>query len=200
MTMLTLWSLIKRKKKAKKPAASNPCVAAPNNPDLHNAQVRRQRNSTKNATQLKPKKPAPNSTNESMRDKYARVTKESLATYNVRVRKWRTSMSGCAWEVYYHDGRTSRLIEAPCPKGPMSAAIFLHEIGHHAIGLGRYSPRCLEEYHAWMWSITEMQRQGLNVTAPVHRRMHQSLQYALDKALRRGLKRIPPELETYLDR
>jgi hypothetical protein len=200
MTMLTLWSLIKPKKKANKPADSNPRKAAPSNPDLHSDQVRRQRSSTKTATQPKSKKPTPNSTNESMRDKYARVTQESLETYGVRVCKWRTSMTGCAWEVYYHDGRTSRLIEAPCPKGPMSAAIFLHEIGHHAIGLGRYSPRCLEEYHAWMWSITEMQRQGLNVTEPVHRRMRESLEYALDKALRRGLKRIPLELETYLER
>jgi len=188
--MLTLWSLIKPKKRKR----------ALNNPDLHCAQVRRRRSSTKTAIQHELKGTTQKLTGESMRNKYARVTQECLATYGVRVRKWRTSMTGCAWEVYYHDGRTSRLIEAPRPKGPMSAAIFLHEIGHHAIGLGRYSPRCLEEYHAWMWSITEMERQGLNVTDPVRRRMRESLQYAVDKALRRGLKRVPDELQAFLQR
>jgi hypothetical protein len=129
-----------------------------------------------------------------MADRYERMTRECLAEYGVRVRKWRSSMSGCAWEVYYHDGRRSRLIESPKPKGPMSAAIFLHEIGHHAIGLGAYKPRCLEEYYAWAWSLAEMERRGLNVTDAVRKRMRDSLVYAVDKAKRRGLKRVPPEL------
>lgn len=129
-----------------------------------------------------------------MADRYERMTRECLAEYGVRVRKWRSSMSGCAWEVYYNDGRRSRLIESPKPKGPMSAAIFLHEIGHHAIGLGAYKPRCLEEYYAWAWSLAEMERRGLNVTDAVRKRMRDSLVYAVDKAKRRGLKRVPPEL------
>ena len=90
------------------------------------------------------------------------------------------------------------MIEAPYPRGPMSCAVFLHEIGHHAIGLRRYRPRCLEEFHAWRWAIEEMEARGLNVTVGVRRRRDEALKYAVRKALRRGLKRLPIELEPYL--
>ncbi len=133
-----------------------------------------------------------------MQVRYERVTREMLARYGVRVRKWRGSMSGVAWQVTYRDGSVSRLIESPKPKGPMSAAIFLHEIGHHAIGFGTYKPRCLEEYYAWKFSIDAMHELGLNVTDRVHERMHDSLHYAVEKARRRGLKRLPQELAAYV--
>jgi len=132
-----------------------------------------------------------------MRDRYALLVRETLADHRVRVRRWRSGMSGCAWEVHYTDGRVARLIEAPRPRGPMSAAVFLHEIGHHAIGFNRHRLRCLEEYHAWAWALAEMERRELNVTDAVRRRMHESLQYAVAKALRRGMKRLPPELLPY---
>lgn len=131
--------------------------------------------------------------------KYEQITKEMLAKYGVRVRKWRSSMSGVAWQVTYRDGTVSRLLESPKPKGPMSAAIFLHEIGHHAIGFNTYKPRCLEEYYAWKFSIDTMHELNLNVTDRVHERMHDSLNYAIAKALRRGLKKIPAELIPYIE-
>jgi hypothetical protein len=109
-------------------------------------------------------------------------------------------MSGIAWEVRYRDGKVAKLIESPKPKGPMSAAVFLHEIGHHAIGFGTYRPRCLEEYHAWVFAVEHMEKLGLNVTEAVRRRMHNSLRYAVQKAHRRGLKRLPPELTPFLVR
>lgn len=108
-------------------------------------------------------------------------------------------MSGVAWEVRYEDGRVSKLIESPRPRGPMSAAVFLHEIGHHAIGFKRYSPRCLEEYHAWTFSLDQMDRLGLNTTDAVRRRMYESLHYAIWRARRRGLKRLPVELMLYAE-
>ncbi len=107
-------------------------------------------------------------------------------------------MSGVAWQVTYRDGRVSRLIESPQPRGPMSAAIFLHEIGHHAIGFGRYRPRCLEEYHAWVFSLDQMQRWDLNTTENVRKRVRESLAYAVGKAKRRGLVQVPPELVSVL--
>lgn len=134
-----------------------------------------------------------------MQVRYEQATREMLAKYGVRVRKWRSSMSGVAWQVTYQDGTVSRLIESPKPKGPMSAAIFLHEIGHHAIGFGTYKPRCLEEYYAWKFSIEAMEELGLNLTDRVHERMHDSLHYAVEKALRRGLKRLPEELLPYVE-
>ncbi len=129
-----------------------------------------------------------------MQDRYEALIEEMKQAYGLRVRRWRTSMTGCAWIVRYHNGRESRLIEAPYPRGPMSAAIFLHEVGHHAIGFRTYSPRCLEEYHAWRWSLEAMRQRGLNVTPAVERRMAESLHYAVAKAKRRGLKNVPEEL------
>lgn len=134
----------------------------------------------------------------SAQEYYDHVVRLMLARYNVKVRKWRKSSSGVAYELLYRDGTIKRLIESPYPKGPMSMAIFLHEIGHHAIGFHVYKPRCLEEYHAWAFAIAAMEEHGLNITDSVRRRMHRSLHYAVSKASRRGLKTLPAELVPFL--
>lgn len=131
-------------------------------------------------------------------DRYDTVVREMLAKYGIKVRKWRKSSSGVARQVSYEDGTVKRSLESPYPRGPMSMAIFLHEVGHHAIGFNVYKPRCLEEYHAWAFAIREMERLDLNITEGVRTRMQRSLKYAVDKAARRGLKQIPPELMPYL--
>ena len=127
-------------------------------------------------------------------DRYDAMTRAMLAQYGIKVRKWRKNSSGIARLTTYKDGSVVRTLESPRPTGPMSAAIFLHEVGHHAIGFEVYKPRCLEEYHAWAFAIREMERLGLNITESVRRRMHRSLKYAIDKARRRGLRELPPEL------
>jgi len=129
--------------------------------------------------------------------RYEAVTRLMLERYGVRVRKWRTSTSGVAWTVTHADGRVVRLIEAPRPRGPVSAAVFLHEIGHHAIGLGAITPRCLEEYHAWRFALEQMHAHGLRVTPRVHQRVESALRYAVAKAVRRGLRRLPAELAPF---
>lgn len=131
-------------------------------------------------------------------DRYRVMERSMLAEYGIRVRKWRSGMSGVAWQVTYRDGSVAKLIESPKPRGPVSASIFLHEVGHHAIGFSTYKPRCLEEYHAWMYSLEQMRRWELNISQPVLNRVHDSLHYAIAKASRRGLKRLPAELEPYL--
>ncbi len=130
----------------------------------------------------------------SLRDRYPVIERAMLKRYGIRVRKWRGSTSGVAWLVQYRDGSISRLIESPQPRGPMSLAVFLHEVGHHAIGLGRYKPRCLEEFHAWAFSLYHMQLLGMPITERVSERAGQAMEYALEKAVRRGLKRVPPEV------
>jgi hypothetical protein len=140
---------------------------------------------------------APSRKRQSMQSRYDALVAEMKATYGIRVRKWRTSSSGCAWELRYSNGSTTRLIESPYPRGPMSCAIFLHEIGHHAIGFRTYRPRCLEEYHAWKWAIDTMRQRGFNVTPAVEKRMRESLKYAVGKARRRGLRDVPDELIAY---
>ncbi|MCA9279637.1 MAG: hypothetical protein H6815_10210 [Phycisphaeraceae bacterium] len=130
--------------------------------------------------------------------RYETMQREMLARYEIRVRKWRQSTSGVAWQVFYADGTVARLIESPKPRGPVSAAVFLHEVGHHAIGFGTYKLRCLEEYHAWMFSLEQMHAWELNITARVEKRVQDSMRYAVAKAVRRGLKRLPTELLPYL--
>lgn len=161
----------------------------------------KQRAKKRHAKRRPPPQPAPTRSKRQptkAQQRYEEVTRAMLAQHGVRVRKWRTSMSGVAWQVTYHDGSVAKLLESPRPKGPMSMAIFLHEIGHHAIGFGTYKPRCLEEYHAWKFALDTMRELGLNVTDRVEQRMRDSLQYAVEKALRRGMKRVPRELVPYL--
>ena len=107
-------------------------------------------------------------------------------------------MSGCAWRVYHHDGRAVNWIESPYPKTPISLAIFLHEVGHHVIGFEKYKKRCEEEYHVWVWALTQMRKLGVEPDARVQRRFDLSMRYAVSKALRRGLKTLPEPLEPYL--
>lgn len=133
-----------------------------------------------------------------MQSKYDAVVEEMKRAHSVRIRKWRKNSSGVAYEIRYRNGEVVKLIESPYPRGPVSCAIFLHEIGHHAIGLGVYRPRCLEEYQVWMWALGEMRNRGFNITPAVHKRVRDSLRYAVAKAKRRGMKGIPAELAEFV--
>jgi hypothetical protein len=134
-----------------------------------------------------------------MRD-FSDIVEQMKLRYDIRVRRWRKSMSGCAWRVYYHDGRAINWIEAPLPKTPISLAIFLHEVGHHAIGFNTYRKRCEEEYHAWQWAIDQMRDLGVEPDGRVQRRFELSMQYAVGKAMRRGAKELPATLQQFLPR
>jgi hypothetical protein len=129
---------------------------------------------------------------------YSRIVDAMKKHYDVRVRKWRRSMSGCAWRVYFHDGRVINWIEAPLPRTPISLAIFLHEVGHHVIGFERYKKRCEEEYHVWVWAIAKMRELGIEPDAKVSRRFQLSMQYAVGKAVRRGIKQLPQPLHQFV--
>jgi hypothetical protein len=128
---------------------------------------------------------------------YADIVEQMKDRFEIRVRKWRRSMSGCAWRVYYHDGRTINWIEAPVPKTPISLAIFLHEVGHHAIGFSTYKRRCEEEYAVWQWTIRTMRQLGVQPDDKVRKRVELSMQYAVGKALRRGIKQLPQPLRQF---
>lgn len=218
---LTLWDLIepiRKKLRPERPEPASPAVvASPETDDkTKGARVQaaggqrapaRRRRAAGNAAPIPLARPAGaaaartvSAAEPSMQDRYDAVVRLMLDRYQVRVRKWRSGMSGVAWYVEYRDGRRQNLIESPRPKGPMSAAVFLHEIGHHAIGFNVYKPRCLEEYHAWRWALAAMEAHGLNITDQVRYRMAGSLHYAVQKARRRGIKSIPAELTPYLER
>ena len=129
---------------------------------------------------------------------YSSIVASAKARYDIRVRRWRANMTGCAWRVYYDDGRVINWVEAPRPRTPISLAIFLHEVGHHAIGFERYRKRCEEEYHVWQWALAEMRRVGVEPDAKVLRRYELSMRYAVDKAVRRGMKALPSALLAFL--
>lgn len=187
--MLTLWDLLPKpmRRAWERSAASRPSVASGGRRPAAAAARRRSVSA-----------PTPGAKQRGKQEFYDALTRRMLAEHGVRVRKWRTSMSGVAWTVTYGDGRVVRLIEAPQPRGPMSAAVFLHEIGHHAIGFDVYKPRCLEEHHAWAWALAAMEAHGVTITDGVKRRVTLSMRYAARKALRRRIKRLPPEVAAYL--
>jgi hypothetical protein len=129
---------------------------------------------------------------------YAWIVDEMKRQYDVRIRRWRKSMSGCAWRVYYHDGGGVNWIEAPYPRTPISLSIFLHEVGHHAVGFKTYRKRCEEEYHVWLWAVHKMREFGVEPDARVWRRFQLSMQYAVGKAVRRGCRALPEPLMQFL--
>jgi hypothetical protein len=120
--------------------------------------------------------------------------------HDVRVRRWRKQMSGCAWQVRYPDGRTVRWIESPYPRTPISLSLFLHEVGHHVIGFETYKRRCEEEYHVWEWAIAAMRGLGVEPDARVLERHERSMRYAVDKAVRRGVGELPEVLKRFVYR
>ncbi len=129
---------------------------------------------------------------------FSRIVREMKQRYDVRVRRWRNQMSGCAWSVFYHDGRRINWIEAPYPKTAISLAIFLHEIGHHAVGFHKYKLRCEEEYHVWLWAFRQMRKLGVTADDKVARRFDRSMQYVVRMALRRGMEQLPEELLQFI--
>ena len=131
-----------------------------------------------------------------MRD-FAPIVRQMKREHAIRVRRWRNKMSGCSWQVHYRDGRVIRWIESPYPKTPISLAIFLHEVGHHVIGFDTYKRRCEEEYHVWKWAIDQMRAVGVEPDQKVLRRFALSMQYAVGKALRRGMKDLPELLREF---
>ncbi len=129
---------------------------------------------------------------------YRRLIRDSKETYKISVRKWRRHMSGMAYELLYDDGSIKRLISAPRPRSPVSAAIFLHEVGHHAIGFRRYGCRCLEEYYVWQWTFREMTGRRIPITDRVLRHYHRSMHHYVRLARKNGLRELPAQLHAFV--
>lgn len=125
------------------------------------------------------------------------IVEHMLAAHPLRVRRWRSTLSGVAVLRLYRDGREERSIEAPYPTSALRLAIFLHEVGHHVLGLGVHRPRCLEEYLAWRYALDRLAEFGISAEGAVARRFERSMRYAVAKALRRGIRRLPIELLPY---
>lgn len=131
------------------------------------------------------------------RPDFDRIVADTRTEFTIRVRKWRTSMSGCAWQVRHPRGKVVRWIESPRPRSALSLSIFLHEVGHHVIGFDRFSRRCEEEYHVWLWAMDRLKSLNIDPGPAVDRRFNLSMQYALAKAMRRGLRSVPADLQVF---
>lgn len=132
-----------------------------------------------------------------MPSRYDDIVSRVKDAYAIRVRRWRTAMSGCAWSVRHADGRSINWIESPRPRTPLSLAIFLHEVGHHAIGFDRQEHHSDEEYLAWKWAIDTMRRLGVEPDARTRRRVERSMQYAVQQSVRQGMRLVPPMFHEY---
>lgn len=128
------------------------------------------------------------------REFFENLVQEMKAAYGISIRKWRRSMSGVAYELHYSNGDVKRLISSPRPLSPVSACIFLHEVGHHAIGFRKFRPRCLEEYHVWQWAFAQMRSRNIPIDSRVERHYRRSMHHYVCLAKKRGLRQVPPEL------
>ena len=170
-------------------------------PERERAQPERERAQPERVKPAPPRvKPrAPRGIDHSRRaqQRYDAIVEDSLAQHGLRVRRWRNSLSGLATLRIYRDGSQDRTIESPYPTSPLRLAIFLHEVGHHVIGLGVFRPRCLEEFHAWRYAIDRMNEMGLPTEGTVQRRFERSMQYAVAKSVRRGIRALPVEVAAF---
>ncbi|MGC8560193.1 MAG: hypothetical protein ACP5O1_05875 [Phycisphaerae bacterium] len=128
------------------------------------------------------------------REFFERLVNEMKQAFGISIRKWRQSMSGVAYELHYSNGDVKRLISSPHPRSPVSACIFLHEVGHHAIGFRKFRPRCLEEYHVWQWAFEQMRLREIPIDGRVERHYRRSMHHYVCLAKKRGLRQVPPEL------
>lgn len=123
--------------------------------------------------------------------RYAAEALQLLQEHRVTVCHWRSNTTGIAWL-----GHPNRAIEAPHPRSPISFAVLAHEVGHHVLGTVR--PRWREEQLAWLFALEAMRQHAIPVNEAVQQRYSHSMRYALAKAMRRGLKQVPVELEPFL--
>jgi hypothetical protein len=103
-------------------------------------------------------------------------------------------MSGLAW----CSPRGTKCIEAPYPRSPLSLAIFLHEVGHHFIGLGTYKKRCEEEYRAWIWAIQQMREYGYEPDKRTWAYFDRNIRWSVRKAIWCGCREFPAILHLYV--
>src|SRR5947209_17402862 len=58
------------------------------------------------------------------RYRFEAIVEVMKARYDVRVKRWRQQMSGCAWSVFHQNGQRVNWIESPQPRSPISLAVF----------------------------------------------------------------------------
>jgi hypothetical protein len=77
-------------------------------------------------------------------------------------------------------------IEAPRPRGPVSFAIFAHEVGHQLLHRNAKPPRWVREVEAWTFALACFPAFGLAGVDKAEARARRSVGYAFAKSIRRN--------------
>jgi hypothetical protein len=112
---------------------------------------------------------------------YERAAAALLASSGCTVRRYRTKTTGTAYTTSDDWG-----IEVPRPRGPVSFAVFAHEVAHQLLHRSNSKPRWLEEIEAWEFALDCFPRFELSGVERARRDAARSLRYAFLKAGRRA--------------
>ena len=124
---------------------------------------------------------------------YEEAAEVLLRESGCTVRKYRSSNSGEAFTSSKDWG-----IEVPRPRGPMSFAVFAHEVGHQMLHRGNESkPRWLEEIEATEYALAQFERFRLDGAEEAKKREARNLRHSAKKANRRA---TPETAQAILDR
>jgi hypothetical protein len=109
------------------------------------------------------------------------------------IRSYRSRNTGVA-----HTDAADWGIEVPHPRGPVSFAVFAHEVGHQLLHRNSSRLRWLHEVEAWEYALAQFDRFDLPGVERARVDAALSLRYAAAKTLRRRPK--PETAQALLDR
>jgi hypothetical protein len=112
-----------------------------------------------------------------------RAVAEFWTPKNVNEIHHKNNLTGVA---YVKEG----IMIAPHPTTRRRLAVYLHECAHFELHTKKKHPRYIEEYQAWKWAIEVMRASEIKVCAKVLLDAQLGVKYAIEKAIRRGVKRI----------
>jgi hypothetical protein len=120
------------------------------------------------------------------REPYLSAAETLLRESGCTVTRWRSTSSGAA-DIYSDAWE----IEVPEPRGPVSYAIFAHEVGHQMLHRRPRAKkrRWVEELEAWEFALDTFERFSLPGIEAARADAAKSMSWACSKGLRRARTR-----------
>ena len=120
--------------------------------------------------------------------RFAELGEVWLRSYDVRLRKARSNLTGRAWA-------KKREIEAPWPTTSRRRLYILaHEIGHVVIGHHGQRPVYVQEYEAELFAAALLREHGVSVPRDMTSRAKAYVASKIGRAIRRSALWIDPEI------